>query len=181
MDDIMNIIFGVVTVLLSLLIFALAIYESYIVNTNGGAKPDCWQLWPNTLVNCILNWFCGFIMLCSSLTVFDKAENFGKTVGIALVLGFYHIWSIVIYENITESCEQMYKDDYPELWDAFIFEVGMFIFYFSFVGFFAVLGCCVCCRTIYQYPDEDKTSQTTTNNLNCVSIPDTKIINNDSV
>ena len=159
----MNIIFVIVTMLLSLLILAIAIYETYVVDTNGGAKADCWQLWPNTLVNCIINWICGFTMLCISLFVFDSAEQFGRTIGIALTLGFYHIWSIVIYQNINESCEQMYKEDYPKLWNAFILEVGMFIFYFSFVGFFAVFGCCVCCGAIYS--DNNEKSQERTNTM----------------
>lgn len=177
MDNIMNIIFGIVSVLLSLLILAIAIYESYVVDTNGGAKPDCWQLWPNTLVNCILNWFCGFTILCSSLLVFDKAEQFGRVIGTALVLGLYHIWSIIIYENINESCEQMYKEDYPKLWDAFMLEVNMFIFYFSFVGFFAVFGCCVCCGAIYS--DNNKNQQEKTNNLNFASIPNANTMTTD--
>ena len=45
----------VVSILISLLIIAVGIYDAWVVDTNGSAKPECWQLWPNALVNSILN------------------------------------------------------------------------------------------------------------------------------
>ena len=57
---------------------------------------------------------------------------------------------MVINENITDKCAQMYQDDYPHLWDSFKLEVGMFYFYVTLLGLLilcSLIGCCfLCCK-----------------------------------
>ena len=116
----MGIIDGILAVCFSLTLFGIAIYETWVVDTNGGAKSDCWQVWINILVVCVINWFFGLITLCT-LCAGMADDNDGKLfgpagvgaiVGISFVQILYHIWTMVINENIDDNCIDKYKEQY---------------------------------------------------------------------
>lgn len=161
---------GIICTLFSFLIIGIAIYESWVVNTNGGAKNECWQVWINILVVCIINWLLGFISLIYSF-LSCASEDYHTGISAILSLSFvqigYHIWTMVINENIGESCSNMYEKDYPDLWDSFMLEVGMFFFYISCIGAFILISCGNCCFAIYQ---EDSNTKNKNKNKN-FSIP----------
>jgi len=150
MADLTKGVLFVISILISLLIFGVGIYGSWVVDTNGGAKPDCWQLWPNALVNCILDYIFGFVMFCYSFGILAEASVFGKCLGFCITLFGYHIWTMVINENITEKCAQSYKDDYPELWNYFKLEVAMFYVYVAVLGFALFISIIACCGSCCQ-------------------------------
>jgi len=138
-------LFGV-SILISLLIISIGIYDSIVVNNNYDAADKCWQIWANTLLNCINNVLFGIILFGLSFFIIKENAYFGTSLFIVFYLTLVNIWTIVINENIDENCENMYKDDFSDLWDAFIINVDMFYFYISFIGVTLIYFLFICCK-----------------------------------
>jgi hypothetical protein len=156
-------------ILFSLMIIGVAIYESWIVDTNGGAKAKCWQVWINTLLNCILNWILGFLSLGYSLASIVESSYCSVPISISIVLIVYHIWAMVIDVNINDKCKDTYKDDYPELWTAFQLEIILFFVYVSVVGIGCIGSISFCCYMCAQ-EDSDRTTNVSTSQVRSSSV-----------
>jgi hypothetical protein len=117
-------IFGKILSFLSGITFiGIAIYETSVIDNNSGSKDDCWQIWPNILFDCIMNWTMALALMCGICS--NDGGYF--VISVSFVYScFCGIWTIVIEENIDDDCADKYENDYPDLWDAFQMEVILF-------------------------------------------------------
>ena len=130
-------------------------YECWVVDTNGGAKDECLQVWANILFNCVCNWITAIVLFFS--ICFGEGTT-SKYISALYVSFCYAIWTLVISVNITDNCQEKYEDDYPDLWTAFQLEFilcilkAVFILIcilkavFILIYIFITCCCCVACK-----------------------------------
>jgi uncharacterized membrane protein HdeD (DUF308 family) len=141
-------------VLIGLYVLCLGITEAIFLDKYDSAeiKGKCWQVWPNLVLLCVLN-FISFFAALLSICDDDKSPN---KAGGGLTLGFLaKIWTLIIFFNIDDNCIDGYKDKAPELWTllqveaitelAFIGIAGLIIV--GAIGFCCFAMCKSCCES----------------------------------
>lgn len=161
-------------VIFPLFCMSFGFYEASVIHNSYDAASLCWQVWGNVLMNCIFNSIYGTTLTIKSIAISCKSlsERDGIPTGsIVLVVTsilemILNIWTMVINNNIYDSCVDEYKDDFPELWQAFNIQIIIFFISVSMIGFTIVFGIFRCCYALHENKQNNQKNNSTTDYRN---------------
>lgn len=165
-------------IIFPLFLMCFGFYQASVIHKSYDAITLCWQIWGNVLMNCIYNSVYGtlltlksIILCCESL---ENNDNVPTGSVILIVTGIIqilvNIWTMVINDNIYDSCADRYKNDFPELWQVFNIQVIIFFISIAMIGFvivFSIFRCCFeCCEETQKNNNLKSNLSNSTPNLN---------------
>lgn len=152
MDKCIVLSIGVVAIIVTLFLLSMGISEAVYLSKYDSTetKGECWQVWPNLVSVCVLNFVCGILLIPTIIAaIIGGKSDKGKSDSSASLAGAIRIWTCVIYFNITSSCREYYEDNAPELLTFLEAETCLFLIYCGCLGLLCVgviiWGCSKCC------------------------------------
>lgn len=140
-------LFAVVfVILLSLYEFSLGVSEAVYLSRYSEFSSGCQGIWGWIVAACVIN-ICVPVFTCCGLTGLSDDEKKDKSFLLqALQIGqlVIAIWSCVTYYNISNSCQDFWTSNAPQLWTFVMIHYVMFWISIGIIGLSVLLSCTAC-------------------------------------
>jgi hypothetical protein len=160
-DENVRIIGGIGAILLNLMYFCLGISEAIFVAKYREFDKGCQEVWPWILSACVFDLVVPVIGFCGIKSMFKEPDEPNSTsdhlvkfarIGMIVIM----IWSGVTYFIISQSCQNFWTSNAPEMWVFVMMHFSVLWIAVIFLGLMLLGLMCMGLATVIA-PDEKVT------------------------